>query len=113
MTADDQPKIHEFHAHVYFDSASQDQARALCMTAQSLFGVEMGRMHPGPVGPHPMGSCQLRVAPNQFGTVIPWLMQHRDGLTLFIHAETGDALRDHTSHAIWAGAMMRLDLSNF
>ena len=73
----------------------------------------MGRMHAGPIGPHPVGSCQLRVSTVQFGTVIPWLMQNRDGLILFIHAETGDALRDHTHNAIWAGAMLPLDLSRF
>ncbi len=106
-------EIRGFHAHVYFDEASLEQARALCEAARDRFALQMGRMHEKLVGPHPRWSCQLAFAPDQFGQVIPWLALNRDGLTVFIHPETGDDLTDHTEHAIWMGEMLDLDLSIF
>ena len=41
------------------------------------------------------------------------LALHRGGLTVFIHPNTGNALRDHRDHAIWMGAIRPLDLSGF
>ncbi len=106
-------EIRGFHAHVYFDEASLARARALCEAARDRFALQMGRVHEKLVGPHPRWSCQLAFAPDQFGQVIPWLALNRDGLTVFIHPETGDDLTDHTEHAIWMGEMLDLDLSIF
>ncbi|CAI3790848.1 hypothetical protein DBADOPDK_00072 [Pseudomonas sp. MM223] len=46
-------RIKGYHAHVYYDAASMEQARELCEEAARLFPVTMGRMHQKPVGPHP------------------------------------------------------------
>ena len=105
--------IREFHAHVYFDSDTRARARDLCERARDLFGVEMGRVHEKNVGPHPCWSCQLRVMPAQFGQVIPWLALNRQGLTVFVHPDTGDTLADHTEHTMWMGQSFALDLSVF
>ncbi len=102
-----------WHAHVYFDAASKPAARALCEAAVERFGIAMGRMHDGPVGPHPTGSCQLSVPPSAFAEVIPWLALNRGALTVFAHAESGDALADHTRHVLWLGESVSLDLSIF
>ena len=102
-----------FHAHVYFDEGSVEQARSLCEAAVARFGVSMGRMHERNVGPHPRWSCQLAFPPEQFGEVVPWLALERDGLTIFIHPETGDDLRDHRDRAIWMGEMLPLNLGMF
>jgi DOPA 4,5-dioxygenase len=102
--------ISEFHAHVYFDADTVEQARALCEAARDRFGVAMGRMHERPVGPHPMWSCQLSLAPESFGAVIPWLALNRDGLVVFVHPNTGDDIPDHTDRAMWMGAVMALNL---
>ena len=103
--------IREYHAHVYYDAATRPQAEALCQAAGSAFGVKVGRMHDKPVGPHPRGSCQLTVPADQFAAVIPWLVENRKGLTVFAHAQTGNALKDHTDHVIWLGPSEPLDLS--
>ena len=105
--------IESFHAHVYFDADTVDQARALCEQARDEFGVAMGRVHEKPVGPHPMWSCQLTVPPETFGAFIPWLALNRDGLIVFTHPNTDDDLADHADHAIWMGARLELDLSIF
>lgn len=102
-----------FHAHVYFDRETIDQAKSLCEAARDRFGLIMGRMHEKPVGPHPDWSCQLAVAPEKAGEVISWLAINREGLVIFIHPETGDHLADHTKHTIWMGAIRELDVSIF
>ena len=106
-------EVKGFHAHIYFDEATFDQARELCEKARELFSLRMGRMHRKPVGPHPCWSCQLAFEPKLFGQVIPWLALHREGLVVFIHPETGDDYTDHTAHAIWMGEIKPLDLSIF
>jgi len=103
--------ITDYHAHVYYDAAEHDKAKRVCEAAREKFGLAVGRMHDGPVGPHPRGSCQLSVAANQFASVIPWLILNRDGLTVFAHAQTGDALKDHTAHVIWLGPSEPLNLA--
>ena len=100
-----------YHAHVYFDAATREQAHKLCIAAGETFGVKIGRMHDKPVGPHPRGSCQLTIPDSQFAAVIPWLIQNRHGLTIFAHAETGNALKDHTDHVLWLGPSESLTLS--
>jgi aromatic ring-cleaving dioxygenase len=100
-----------YHAHVYYDAATREQARQLCEAAGERFPLTVGRMHDNPVGPHPRGSCQLAFGPDQFAAVVSWLGANRNGLTVFAHAETGDAVRDHTDHTIWLGPSETLDLS--
>ena len=100
-----------YHAHVYFDASSRQQAQALCEAAGRTFPVIVGRMHDNPVGPHPRGSCQLAFEPELFGQVIPWLLQHRNSLTIFAHASTGDAIKDHTEHVLWLGPSELLNLA--
>jgi DOPA 4,5-dioxygenase len=103
--------ISEYHAHVYYDAATRAQALKLCTAAGETFGVKVGRMHDNPVGPHPRGSCQLTVKIGQIADVLPWLVLNRAGLTVFAHAQTGNALKDHTDHVIWLGPSETLKLS--
>jgi aromatic ring-cleaving dioxygenase len=105
--------IRDFHAHIYFDPEELAAAQALARDAQARFGVAVGHFHVRPVGPHPRGSCQLTVLPEQFGEFAQWAALSRNGLTIFAHAETGDDLADHTDHVIWFGPSEPLDLSIF
>lgn len=102
-----------YHAHVYFDEHSLAQASSLCETAGELFGVKVGRVHQKPVGPHPCWSCQLAFQKAQFETLLPWLDEHRESLTVLIHGLTGNDLADHTDHASWLGDPVPLNLSIF
>jgi aromatic ring-cleaving dioxygenase len=74
--------IKGYHAHVYFDADTIDQARALCEHAAQLFPLKMGRVHERPVGPHPDWSCQLAFGPELIGEVLPWLALNRKGLVV-------------------------------
>ena len=102
-----------YHAHVYFDEATVEQARELCEAAAARFGVQMGRVHQKLVGPHPCWSCQLVFDAKQFDGLVPWLDTNRAGLTVLVHADTGNDLEDHTTHASWLGDPAELDLSHF
>lgn len=105
--------VQGYHAHVYFNADTVDQARALCEEATQRFGLKMGRMHERPVGPHPDWSCQLAFEHAQLADVMLWLALNRKGLVVFLHPLTGDDLADHTEHAIWMGAVRALDVSIF
>jgi len=105
--------IHNFHAHIYFDPEQIEQAKALGDEAHRRFGVPVGHYHLRPVGPHPRGSVQLTVSPEQLGELAQWLVLNRGDLTVFAHASTGEDLADHTKHVIWFGPSERLDLSIF
>jgi len=76
-----------YHAHVYFDAATREQARELCELVGQRFRVVVGRMHDKPVGPHPRGSCQIAFGAELFVGVIPWLIENRSGLTIFGYPE--------------------------
>jgi aromatic ring-cleaving dioxygenase len=105
--------IENFHAHVYYDLPEREKALKLCEAAGKKFGVKVGRMHDNPVGPHPRGSCQLTIEKEQFAEVLPWLVLNRGKLTVFTHAQTGNALKDHTQHVIWLGPSETLKLDQF
>lgn len=102
-----------YHAHVYFNEETTEQARDLCQNAAKLFGVAMGRVHQKLVGPHPRWSCQLSFDSTQFDKLIPWLDANRGGLTVLVHGVTGNDLEDHTTNASWLGEPAKLNLEVF
>ena len=102
--------IRDFHAHIYFNPDELDKAQALAAAAHEKFGVPVGRFHVSPIGPHPRGSCQLTVMPDQFGHFAQWMTLNRNGLTIFAHTSTGHDLPDHIDHVIWFGPSEQLDL---
>ena len=106
-------KIESYHAHIYYNESSFEQASKLCDEVGELFDVPVGFKHQQPVGPHPMWSCQISLTADKFAEVVPWLMLNRKGLTVFIHSNTGDDLKDHTEHTMWMGSIEPLNLAIF
>jgi len=104
--------IDSWHAHVYFDGTSRDAAWTLRETIQAALGerIQMGRFHEKPVGPHPMWSYQLAFDAAQFAPVVGWLTLNHGALDVFVHPNTGDALRDHRDSAMWLGRSYTLNL---
>lgn len=105
--------IEGYHTHIYYDESTFEQASKLCDEVGELFDVPVGFKHQQPVGPHPMWSCQISLTAEKFVEVVPWLMLNRQGLTVFIHANTGDDLKDHTEHTMWMGNIAPLNLDIF
>ncbi|MEO7602523.1 MAG: DOPA 4,5-dioxygenase family protein [Sphingomicrobium sp.] len=109
----DDPRIRDFHFHIYFDAAEIEQAKAVATAAARAFPLPVGHFHPGPVGPHPRGSVQLTVPTDLLGPVVQWFALNRAGLTIFAHASTGDDRADHSDHVIWFGPSETIDLTLF
>lgn len=111
--ADHTDRITGFHAHVYYDDTTRPTAARLREELDIRFEVSLGRWHDKPVGPHPQAMYQVAFAPEQFGSVVPWLMLNRETLDILVHAETGDDVADHTRHALWLGQALALNLGAF
>ncbi|MGE0821409.1 MAG: DOPA 4,5-dioxygenase family protein [Candidatus Binatia bacterium] len=99
-----------FHAHVYFDVETRAAASRVRDGLAENFEVELGRWHEKPVGPHPKWMYQVKFAPEEFGTLVPWLMLHHEGLDVLIHPETGNDVQDHTERALWLGTKLDLNI---
>jgi aromatic ring-cleaving dioxygenase len=102
--------IRGFHAHVYFDTDTRDIAERIYETLARDFGLELGRIHDDAVGPHTKPMFQVDIEPEQFATVVPWLMINRGGLSVFVHPRTDDHLADHETHPLWMGEPLAIDL---
>lgn len=102
-----------YHAHMYFEQETLAFATTLCKEAGDRFDLKVGRVHEALVGPHPKWSCQIAFGTKDFDDLVPWLDQNRNGLTVLIHAITGNDLADHTTYAYWLGDSVELNLAMF
>jgi aromatic ring-cleaving dioxygenase len=113
QTATEDPQaITLYHAHVYYDPAtSRDRASRLRERVAARFpAATLGRWHDELVGPHPQSMYQIAFPSELLASLVPWLMLNRDGLTILLHPETGNAHADHSEHAVWFGSVLPLQL---
>ena len=104
------PQTKDYHFHVYYEDGSKLNAQAVIEKFCEKFSLTPGNFHDKPVGPHPVGSCQVTVSLNQLGEAMDWMAINRQELAIFIHANTGDVMKDHSDHTIWMGQMMKLNM---
>ncbi|MEA2936701.1 MAG: hypothetical protein QOC56_205 [Alphaproteobacteria bacterium] len=109
---EDPAVITDYHAHIYYDPASTREraARLRQRVAAGFPDAVIGRWHDELVGPHLRAMFQIAFPPPMLATFLPWLMLNRDGLTILLHPETGNAYADHTDHAAWLGGVLPLKL---
>ncbi len=104
--------IHGYHAHVYYDLASRESADALRGKLIETFGRQI-RIHgliDEPIGPHPFPMFEVDLRPEDFGTVVPWMMTHHGTHSILIHPLMGDEMAEHRDLPIWIGKQLTLDL---
>ena len=107
----DEPAIGGYHAHVYFDPETAAPAAAIRREVAAAFPAAfLNNWNDRLVGPHPCWSYEISFPVALLGEMVPWLMRHRRGLTIFLHPLTGDDLRDHTRYAMWIGPSRALNL---
>ena len=111
-TPKDPQAITHYHAHIYYDPAkTRDRAERLrAGVAEKFPQAKLGRWHDELVGPHPRSMFQIAFPRELLPSLVPWLMLNRDGLTILLHPETGNAYADHAEHAVWFGAVLPLRL---
>jgi DOPA 4,5-dioxygenase len=113
--ANDPRALAEYHAHIYYDPrTTRDRAARLRERVAVEFpAAKLGCWHDELVGPHSRSMYQIAFPSRLLASFLPWLMLNRDGLTVLLHPETGNDYRDHTAHAAWLGAVLRLRLEAF
>lgn len=105
-------EINGYHAHIYYDpEKTRDVAAKLRCQIEERFDMVMGRWHDGDVGPHPTSMYQVAFDNKEFSKIVPFLSLNREGLSILIHPETGNAYLDHSTYAIWLGKPIRLRLA--
>jgi aromatic ring-cleaving dioxygenase len=111
--------ISNWHAHLYFDASTRDEAWRLRQVIETHFAddlqggkLTLGRFHERPVGPHPMWSFQLGFGSALLTRMLEWLALNHGALDVFMHPNTGDALKDHRDSAVWIGRSHELVLKS-
>ena len=105
-------EIKGYHAHIYYSPKTKFKAGLIREALDANFKgkISLGRWRDEAVGPHTRAMYQVSFDNILFAEIVPWLALNRDGLTVLIHPESGDALSNHTDRAIWMGEMLRLNL---
>ena len=102
--------VQGWHAHVYYEPATREQAAWLRdQLAAGFPEAVLGRWHDRPVGPHAQAMYQVAFPPALFPRLVPFLALNRQGLTVLLHPETGRPRADHLAHALWLGPALPLD----
>ena len=109
MSAESEPAIVSWHAHVYFEpAATRAQAERVRSGIARRFKVQLGRWHEVPIGPHTQAMYQVAFGVDVFAQLVPWLALHREGLSVLVHPNTLAPRADHLVHAIWLGSPLPL-----
>ena len=106
--------MQHFHAHVYFGPQQDAEIDAfLDRFAEEAPPLRFHRLHEKRVGPHalPMLELHFTVADHKVASI--WLEANRGNLSVLIHADTGDDVRDHTTGIRWLGQPLPLDFGFF
>lgn len=106
-------KFQNYHFHLYYHEERFSIAREVVDSLPALESLKVGRLHAGPVGPHPIGSCQLSVSDSDYYVLMEWLLTNRRGLDVFVHPVSGDDWKDHTEYVGWIGKSYELNTSMF
>ncbi|MEK6577588.1 MAG: DOPA 4,5-dioxygenase family protein [Bdellovibrionota bacterium] len=109
-----QTPISGFHAHVYFENETRESAESFRAHIEQKLGSHLrysGKLIDRPIGPHPVPMFEIDFLPKYFEIVVLFLMQNHGDHSVLIHPETGNDLKDHTTHALWLGKQLSLDLS--
>lgn len=106
-------KFKKYHFHIYFEPLELDKVQDLIERLKELENISIGRVWNKPVGPHPVGSCQITVLPEKMHEVFTCFLEYRNGLSIFVHPVSGDDWIDHTKYVMWIGDSYRLNLEFF
>lgn len=113
---DEKLLMQPYHAHVYFNADTRQQAEALHgelqkkLASSALPGLLfVGGLKEGPAGPHPTSQFEVHFMESALPAMR--LAIRASGRTALIHPLTDDDLADHTRLAEWIGTPLELALN--
>lgn len=105
--------ISGYHIHIYYWSGNYGYGRHVaewfCQDIADIFSedVQEPPHFISPIGPHTQPNFSLSIKPDSFGRVVSWLQCNRRdrqlGLSILIHPETGNDVKDHLESSLWLG----------
>ncbi len=104
--------IKGYHLHTYFqDEESRARAVQLRSNIQSTFDIHVSEIFDerDMNDPHQRPMFIAFFKPVDFGTFVPWVMLHQNGLKMMIHPLTGQDYEDHMERAIWFSEVLSLN----
>ncbi len=96
-----------YHAHIYWSTPEQRSIAVGLREQLDKLECGLGRVWDKPIGPHPLPSYQVNYCDTIKQPVEELLTS--SGLTILLHEDTGDDLRDHTEGTRWLGETLELD----
>lgn len=124
-------KIYSWHFHILYWQTRDDHTKGafdlkekfyqafknqLGPSCQSLFHQDkMCIFEPDeePVGPFSTAQWAVYFLPEDFGVVVPWIMQNRGIYDVLIHPNSGCELEDHSWWAVWGGTPWQINMDAF
>ena len=97
-----------YHAHIYWPTPEQRSTAINLREPLDKLDCELGRVWDKPIGPHPLPMYQVNYSDTNKKPV-EWLLE-TTGLTILLHEDTGDDLRDHSEGIRWLGKKLDLNL---
>jgi len=97
-----------YHAHVYWDNQEQRLSAMVLRDILHGLGCSLGRVWDQPIGPHPLPMYQANFDHSIYDAVTSVL--ENKNLSVLIHEDTGDDVRDHTEGATWIGESLTLNI---
>lgn len=108
-------KIEGYHIHIYHDDAmSQFVADGIREQIKTLFPEHLeADYNIARVGPHLAHNIQIDIKKEGFAEILQWLQMNNDGLSILVHPETGDDIKDHLQHSIWVNKELGYNMDFF
>jgi DOPA 4,5-dioxygenase len=97
-------EVRGYHAHIYFDQTNEATAREIVKELKARFPDTLestGKI--GAIGPHTGPNYAIHMTADGFSDIVPWLQINSRGLSILIHPDRGDDLRDHIGPSMWLG----------
>lgn len=102
----DVSSVKAYHAHIYFEEGQQteNEAREITEAVKCLFAeyVESAEKI-GLVGPHTAPNYAVHLTKEGFSKIVPWLQLNNRGLSILIHPDSGEDVKDHLGPSMWLG----------
>jgi DOPA 4,5-dioxygenase len=99
-----------WHCHVYFEPEQRDRAVRLNEEVQDQFQIWDYRWLNEANPLHPLPMFRFQFPREDLARFIEWITLYRNGLSVLVHAITGDDIFDHAYNAMWLGKPLALDL---